>query len=289
MSTAATPSKPTIRVLEHKNVCRKDMTDEDIRGLHIVHSQEEAEALLKKYPLACEWLREGDIVCPYLDCDVKVPIDTKKRMVNDLEEDYCAIVRDRLNAHVSYLSYFATGQFIPSEDINVIIGWRKPRKVKDAKGGNEFIKISVRAICISHKVDYMKFGEYLKIPAVSKCMSTVTESETHIDCLDLVCLKAGDQIPFDYGVYDNKRLMNCFGCKKDEKTPPIEWYKNDCQNTPLIMCPVPDAVFSDCQPGIERYNAQLKTPSESVASTDDDEQTTKKETSLDDAVQLLKV
>ena len=105
----------------------------------------------------------------------------------------------------------------------------------------------------------MKFGDYLKKPAVTQGMNTVKESE--VDCLDLVCLKAGDQIPFDYGVYDNKRLMNCFGCKKDDSTPPIEWHKGDCQNTPLIMCPAPDAVFIDCQPVLECYKETLENTS----------------------------
>ena len=123
---------PKIRIMENRYVLRKGKAENDIKRLHIASSQEEAEKLLKKYPLACEWLHKGDIVCPFFDCDIKdIPIDTKKRMVKDLEEEYSIIVRDRIKSVLSIVNYRATGQYILPENINVIIGTRKPRKVDD--------------------------------------------------------------------------------------------------------------------------------------------------------------
>jgi hypothetical protein len=267
MSQAATP----IRILKHYKVARAGKSFDEIDGLWIGNTQEEAEAVLNKWKYAVEWLMDGDIVCPFFDFETYLSKSTKKKALTNYKEEFELLVKDRLETCVKAIHFRETGVFdIP---VQVAIGYRKPRNVIHDK--HKVIKISVRAICLSHKINYKLFGEYLKM---DKTLFIVTESD--VSNYDFECLKVGDKYELDLNVYDNGKCINCFGSKKNKDTPyPIQWDKEEFPNTPLIMCPLPNATLLN----IEKVMNMMK-PDEPPK---DIKQNIVTETSLHDAVILL--
>ena len=125
-------------------------------------------------------------------------------------------------------------------------------------------------------------------PDVKTMLCTITDKD--VEKNELVALKAGKDIPFDLGVYGDGRLMNCYGCKKDEDTPPILWDADDCSYTPLIMCPESIAAFIDCQAAIcqrELLKNELSKTEETPDMPKTNHEERQKGTSLDEAVSLL--
>lgn len=213
----------------------------------IASSHKEASIIVKRISTCNEYFKNGDIICPYMDLDRYIDIDSNDDEVNQLEEDYEKMIKRSLllAIQLAYYDYRDKNNIKSIQDYDndprdffdkIIVGKRETR-VYDEKRK----KISIHAINPYFKTDYVKFGLFLR----SINFDAMKVNSNCIKKHKLRAMKPGDMIPIDLGVYKSReQLMNCFGCVKDNSMKPITWAQNeyfDSSLVPLIQCPHPNA------------------------------------------------
>ena len=269
---------PTIRLLEHYKLSRKAYkAGKPDKNVYVTNDHEKASEFTKKNKRTVELLLKGDVVCPYMDWDCYVPLDTPPSVLAQLAIEYEKCIKAFFDYSVieyikknmgfdidknveEYMTTLATmsrlvykGSIIADRDVRICIYTDEKTKKQ-----MPMHKISVRGIQSNIKTDYMDYGEFLN--DVMKSQATV--SAQMVQNYNLEALKEGDKYPIDYGVYGEEKCMNCYGCVKDNTMTPFKWKRAsyfDPDLVPLIQCPSPDAILITCIKKVVPPKAQVPT------------------------------